>query len=180
VQSGTEDNMGSGPKSSSSNNDGGSSSNSDGVDETADFVNGKGKFTVSPEIFEFTSSIPERSYSYEALLSTILPGSIGGLIGIVLIALLWADREDESVYSNGNGAATYSYHQIARQQHQDESRQTREATLKPEPEAPRIIHGAAAEEMPMAMDEDMMAPPIMPPLYSETHPNGAPAMIYAV
>lgn len=68
------------------------------VDETMDFVMSKGRYAIEPEVFQFTSDIPERTYGYEALLSTILPGSIGGLIGIMLIALLWADREDESMY----------------------------------------------------------------------------------
>ncbi|CAL8111944.1 unnamed protein product [Orchesella dallaii] len=73
-------------------------SDAEGVlDETIDFVNGKRKFVTEPEIFQFKSEIPERTYGYETLLATILPGSIGGLIGIVLMALLWADREDESV-----------------------------------------------------------------------------------
>lgn len=67
------------------------------VDETMDFVAGKGRYSVTPEVFYFTSEIPQRTYGYEALLATLLPGSIGGLIGIMLIALLWADREDDSM-----------------------------------------------------------------------------------
>lgn len=62
------------PHHSSSNSAGDPSNNSDTVDETLDFVHGKGRFAIEPEIFPFPSEIPVRSYGYEALLSTLVPG----------------------------------------------------------------------------------------------------------
>lgn len=44
------------------------------VDETMEFVKGKGRFAIQPTVFHFQSEIPERSYGYEALLATVIPG----------------------------------------------------------------------------------------------------------
>lgn len=85
------------PTTSTGSASGGQAGISDG-NETMDFVMGKGRYAIEPEVFQFTSEIPVRTYGYEALISTLLPGSIGGLIGIMLIVLLWGDREDESMY----------------------------------------------------------------------------------
>ncbi|ODM98255.1 Epsilon-sarcoglycan [Orchesella cincta] len=118
------------------------------------------------------AKIPERTYGYETLLATILPGSIGGLIGIVLLALLWADREDESVYNDGNNGANYGYHQINRQQQEEAMLLSRDVVMKPDP----VMEPTTSL---VEMDRELIGTPL-PPQYSETHPNGAPALIYAV
>ena len=46
------------------------------------------------DIFYFKTSIPERGYGVGILLATIVPGTIGGLVGFLLVALLWADRDE--------------------------------------------------------------------------------------
>ncbi len=48
----------------------------------------------SEDLFFFKTSIPERSYGVGILLATIVPGTIGGLLGFLLIALLWSDRDE--------------------------------------------------------------------------------------
>ena len=49
-----------------------------------------------PEIFQFKKEIPERGYGWAALSACLIPGTIGGLVGFLLIALLWVDRDDDA------------------------------------------------------------------------------------
>ncbi|ODM89256.1 hypothetical protein Ocin01_17427 [Orchesella cincta] len=72
-------------------------SDAEGVVDETSTLSVERKYVTEPAVFHFKSEDPRENLRYETLLATILPGSIGGLIGIVLLALLWADREDESV-----------------------------------------------------------------------------------
>jgi hypothetical protein len=105
----------------------------------------------------------------ETLIATVIPGSIGGLIGFLLIFLLWTDRdEDAPLIKQGNGKdSQYIYHP-APQVDSGVVILTRDNGNSNPHHHPEVL-----------ADRELMGTPV-PPQYGETHPNGAPALIYAV
>jgi len=73
-----------------SNNLGDEQSNAD----NGNSENGAGSDSVNN--FHFRSEIPEKSYTGSILLVTIVPGTIGSLIAIIIMGIFWND-EDETM-----------------------------------------------------------------------------------
>jgi hypothetical protein len=124
----------------------------------------------------------------ETLIATVIPGSIGGLIGFLLIFLLWTDRDEDAPLDadtlffeaafrmllsmlrikQGNGKdSQYIYHP-APQVDSGVVILTRDNGNSNPHHHPEVL-----------ADRELMGTPV-PPQYGETHPNGAPALIYAV
>jgi len=153
-----------------------------------------GKAVDSEELFHFRSEVPEREYGFQLLMATLIPGSIGGLIGFLLIVLLRTDRDEDSAIDHealffeaafrnlfallrikqrygeqdiGNGGSRKQY---ASHPHHE--------TL--EHDDVGIVLLTRDNELDQFITEGQLENTPTPPQYTETHPNGAPALIYAV
>jgi hypothetical protein len=113
-----------------------------------------------PEIFEFKKEIPERGYGWAALSACLIPGSIGGLVGFLLIALLWVDREDDAPMCT--------------------RAQSEETEWDRPSENVVIVRPEEKDAFDYEDDRNTLMQTPLPPQYGETHPNGAPALTYAV
>ncbi|OXA59290.1 Epsilon-sarcoglycan [Folsomia candida] len=114
-----------------------------------------------PEIFTFRSEIPNRTYGFEILLSTIIPGSIGGLVGFLLIVLdqdaLFFEAAFRTLFSMlrikyPRNGSQYIYHQTPQQ----------------DVGVVVMTRDNGIDHSSVVMDEDLTP---IPPQYTETHPK---------
>ena len=66
------------------------------LSELVDTSQTASEISIDDEIFYFTGDVPEKSYLIGIVLATVIPGSIGSVIGFILLVLFWQDREEES------------------------------------------------------------------------------------
>ncbi|CAG7720218.1 unnamed protein product [Allacma fusca] len=138
-----------------------------------------------PEVFHFKEEIPERGYGLAALVACLAPGSIGGLVGFLLIALLWVDREDDAPIDEDALCFEAGYRLFVSMFRLNKlTRCTRANEDEKEWARPveNMIIVTRPDETDAFGDDDRntLVQTPLPPQYGEMHPNGAPALTYAV